>query len=352
VSALATRIAEIISRDGPIPVSLYMSMCLHDPRDGYYATRAGFNRDFTTAPETSQVFGELIGLWAAQTWLAMDKPAKLNLIELGPGRGTMMRDVLRVAAAVPDFAAALDVTLVEASPLLRAKQADLLTGHAIRHADSVDAAPPGPAIILANEFLDCLPIRQFARADAVWRERQIGLGADGKLVFGLSPPVELPAGLAPSGDEAEFTPGLEALVDTLARRFTNDPGCALLIDYGPASATPTDTLRAYSEGRQVDPLADPGTSDLTADVDFARLRLLAEREGLAVYGPVAQGEFLSALGAGERLKALTTANPARADEIKLAVETLVSPQHMGERFKVIAIGAPGFVPPPGFAEQE
>lgn len=352
VSALRERIAEIISREGPITVSLYMSICLHDPRGGYYATRAGFNRDFTTAPETSQVFGELLGLWAAQVWRAMGKPAKLNLIELGPGRGTMMRDVLRVAATVPGFTAALEVTLVETSLLLRAKQADLLTGHAIRHADSIGGAPPGPAIILANEFLDCLPIRQFLHAGGAWRERQVGIGVDGELVFGLSPAVELPAGLTPSGDEAEFAPGLETLVDELAHRFTKSPGYALFIDYGRAGATPADTLRAYSDGRQIDPLAHPGASDLTADVDFGRLRQLAERERLTVHGPVAQGVYLTALGARERATALTAANPARADEITRAVETLVSPQQMGERFNVIAIGAPGFGPPPGFAEQE
>ena len=351
MSALATRIAEIISRDGPIPVSLYMSMCLHDPRDGYYATRAGFNRDFTTAPETSQVFGELIGLWAAQTWLAMGGPAKLNLIELGPGRGTMMRDVLRVATKLPDFSAALDVTLVEASPLLRAAQRELLAGHAIRHVDSIDAASAGPAIILANEFLDCLPIRQFVRADGAWRERQVGLGAEGKLLFGLGPSTELPAGLAPSGDEAEFAPGLEAVVDVLANRFATNSGCALFIDYGPANATPSDTLRAYSEGRQAHPLADSGGSDLTADVDFARLRLLATKEGLEVHGPVPQGVFLASLGIHERRHALAAANPARADEITRAVETLVSPQQMGERFKVMVIGSPGLGAPSGFAEQ-
>jgi NADH dehydrogenase [ubiquinone] 1 alpha subcomplex assembly factor 7 len=348
VSSLKQRIAEVISRDGPMPVSLYMLMCLHDPKDGYYATRAGFNRDFTTAPETSQVFGELLGLWAAQEWMALGQPPKLNLIELGPGRGTMMRDMLRVARSVPDFMAALDVTLVEASPLLRAAQIETLAGHSIRHVDSLDHAPEGPAIIVANEFLDCLPIRQFVRKQARWHERRVGLNAGGELTFGLGPSVELPPGLMPIGDEAEYAPALETLVDALARRFTTNPGRALLIDYGPSEGSPGDTLRAYREGRQVDPLAEPGTSDLTADVDFGRLRQLAEAAGLSVHGRVSQGSFLTALGAREREQALTTSNPARAAEIAQMIDKLVSPDQMGERFKLISIGSPGLSAPAGF----
>ncbi len=350
VSGLRTRIAEIVSRDGPMPVSLYMLMCLHDPTHGYYATRAGFNRDFTTAPETSQVFGELIGLWAAQEWLAAGKPAKQNLIELGPGRGTMMRDILRVARSVPGFMAALDVTLVEASPLLRATQSETLAGHAIRHVDNFDRAPEGPAIIVGNEFLDCLPIRQFVRRDGSWRERQVGLDDTGELMFGLGPPVDLPPGLTPQGDEVECSPGLEALTQALSRRFASHPGRALLIDYGPRAGSPADTLRAYRDGRQIDPLAEPGASDLTADVDFSRLRRLAEAAGLAVHGPMPQGGFLTALGASEREKALTAANPARAAEIARTIDALVSPDGMGERFNLISIGSPGLGAPAGFAE--
>ncbi len=354
MSALKQRIAEIISRDGPMPVSLYMLICLHDPRDGYYATRAGFNRDFTTAPETSQVFGELIGLWAAQEWLARSsngaQPPKLNLIELGPGRGTMMRDMLRVARSVPDFMTALDVTLVEASPLLRAAQAETLAGHTIRHVDSFDDAPEGPAIIVGNEFLDCLPIRQFVRREGRWHERQAGVNRDGGLVFGLGPPADLPPGLSPAGDEAEFAPALETLVDQLVRRFAKYPGRALLIDYGPTEGAPGDSLRAYRDGQQIDPLAEPGASDLTADVDFGRLRRLAEAAGLSVHGPVSQGPFLTALGARERQAALVTANPARATDIAQMIDTLVSPDQMGERFKLISIGSPGLGAPAGFAE--
>jgi NADH dehydrogenase [ubiquinone] 1 alpha subcomplex assembly factor 7 len=349
VSTLKQRIAEIISRDGPVPVSLYMSMCLHDPRDGYYATRAGFNRDFTTAPETSQVFGELIGVWTGIQWTHMGLPNRLNLIEIGPGRGTMMKDMLRMIRIFPRLSEALDVTLVEASPLLREQQKQTLAGHDIRHVESMDDAPPGPAIIIGNEFLDCLPIRQFVRRDGAWRERQVGLNKQGELVFGLSPPVELPPDLTPTGDEVEHAPALELLVDKLTRRFADHPGRALFVDYGPAAASPTDTLRAYSQGQQVHPLADPGGSDLTADVDFARLAHLARTAGLHVDGPLAQGEFLNRLGAGIREKALGDANPARAREVSAAIETLVSPTQMGERFQVIAISAPTLGPAQGVA---
>jgi len=348
VSALKQRIAEIISRDGPMPVSLYMLMCLHDPRDGYYATRAGFNRDFTTAPETSQVFGELMGVWTGIQWTHMGLPTRLNLIEMGPGRGTMMKDMLRMIRIFPRLSDALDVTLVEASPLLREQQKQTLAGHEIRHVGSIDDAPPGPAIIIGNEFLDCLPIHQFVRRDGAWRERQVGMNRSGELVFGLSPPVELPPGLSPIGDEVEHAPALELLVDKLVRRFGEHPGRALFVDYGPAAASPADTLRAYSQGRQIHPLADPGGSDLTADVDFGRLARLARAAKLHVDGPLAQGELLTRLGASVREKALGDANPARAREVSEAIDILISPAQMGERFQAIAIGAPSLGPAQGF----
>ena len=345
---LKTRIAELISRDGPIPVSLYMMMCLHDPRAGYYATRAGFNRDFTTAPETSQVFGELLGVWTGIQWTHMGLPKKLNLIEMGPGRGTMMKDMLRMVRMFPRLSEALDVTLVEASPLLRDEQKRTLADHQIRQVASIDDAPAGPTIIVANELLDCLPVRQFMRVAGAWRERQVGLNTKRELVFGLSPPVELPPGLSPSGDEVEYAPALELLIDKLTRRFSAHPGRALFIDYGPATASPTDTLRAYSRGQQVHPLCHPGGSDLTADVDFARLAGLARAAGLHVDGPLAQGVLLNKLGAGIREKVLGDANPARAREMSAAIETLVSPTQMGERFKAIAISAPALGPAQGF----
>lgn len=345
---LRTRIIDTIRVNGPMPVSLYMLMCLHDPRGGYYATRPAINTDFTTAPETSQVFGELIGLWAAHEWMALGKPTPFHLIELGPGRGVMMADALRAAASVPGFLDAALISLVEASPALTAEQLTRLARYNPRHYDDLDAVPPGPSIILANEFLDCLAIRQFLRDGAAWRERQVGVDRNGALIFGLGPPADLPPHLAPVGDQVEAAPALESFADAIARRFRQHPGRALVIDYGPDDHSPTDTLRAYRAGRQVEPLSEPGATDLTADVDFPRLARLCHAQQLMVHGPVTQQHFLARLGARQRMENLQRVNPDHTAEIRAAVEKLVSPKEMGTRFKVVALSSPGAAPPPGF----
>lgn len=345
---LRQRIADAIRVNGPMPVSLYMLMCLHDPKQGYYATRPAFNHDFTTAPETTQVFGELLGLWAAHEWMAMGKPGAFHLIELGPGRGVMMADALRAARSVPGFLEAARISLVEASPALRAEQARLLSAYTTHHHDDLDDVPPGPSIILANEFLDCLAIRQFVRDGDVWRERQVGLDTQGDLALGVGPPVDLPPHVEPKGDQVEFAPALETLADALARRLLAHPGRALLIDYGPVDHSPGDTLRAFRAGRQVSPLADPGACDLTADVDFQRLAKLCAAQGLAVHGPITQQFFLASLGARHRAEALARANPERAAEIRAGVTRLLDPEDMGAPFRTIALTPPGAVPPPGF----
>jgi SAM-dependent MidA family methyltransferase len=330
-------------------VSLYMLMCLHDPRDGYYATRPGFNADFTTAPETSQVFGELLGLWVAHEWMRLGSPRKFHLVELGPGRGTMMADLLRAADSVRGFSDAVEIALIEASPALRRAQASRLQGRPIRHYDDLDDLPPGPVILIANEFLDCMSIRQFVRAGNDWRERQVGLAARDTLTFGIGAQVELPRNVLPVGEFVEVAPALETLVETVAGRFRNDPGRALFIDYGPSDRSPGDTLRAYRLGRQIDPVTDPGLSDLTADVDFLRLKSIAEREGLAVHGPIQQGYFLTRLGALERARSLGRANPVRAEEIAESVRKLVAPEEMGSRFKAVCLAPAGVDAPPGFS---
>lgn len=345
---LRARITETIRVNGPMPVSLYMLMCLHDPDHGYYATRPAFNQDFTTAPETSQAFGELVGLWAAHEWIAMGKPALFHLVELGPGRGVMMADALRAAASVPGFLDAAHISLVEASPALQAAQAERLSAYSLRHVDDLDSVPAGPSIILANEFLDCLAVRQFVRDAKGWRERQVGLDAAGKLVFGIGPPVELPAHVMPAGDHVEVAPALDNFADALGRRFAAHPGRALLIDYGPDDQSPGDTLRAYKAGKQISPLAEPGASDLTADVDFQRLKRLCEAHDLAVHGPLSQHHFLLRLGARHRAEALGRANPERAEDIRAAVDVLINPDQMGDRFKAIAMTPKGADPPPGF----
>lgn len=345
---LRTRIIDAIRINGPMPVSLYMLMCLHDPREGYYATRPALNTDFTTAPETSQVFGELIGLWAAHEWMALGKPTPFHLIELGPGRGVMMADALRAAASVPGFLDAAHIALVEASPALREEQSTRLARYSPQHFEDLDAVPPGPSIILANEFLDCLAIRQFVRDGSGWRERQVGVDRAGYLAFGIGPPAELPPHLTPIGDQVEAAPALESFTNAIARRFRQHPGRALVIDYGPDDHSPTDTLRAYAAGRQVPPLSDPGATDLTADVDFPRLARLCDQQQLAVHGPVTQQHFLARLGARQRMENLQRLNPDRAVEIRAAVEKLVSPAEMGTRFKVVCLSPPGAETPPGF----
>jgi SAM-dependent MidA family methyltransferase len=348
--SLLDRLKAQIAHDGPVGVPEFFTRCLHDPRDGYYATRPGINADFTTAPETSQVFGELLGLWAAHEWIKLGSPRKFWFVELGPGRGAMMADMMRAASSVTGFRDAAQIALVEASPALRQQQKAALAGEAVEHFGSLGDVPPGPALIIANEFLDCLPIRQYVREGNGWRERRVGLDTYTfeNIAFGLGPLAELPANLIPAGDSVEFAPGIETLVELVAQRFRSEAGRALFIDYGPDAHSPGDTLRAYKAGQQVNPLAAPGESDLTADVDFPRLARLAQTQGLAVHGPLAQGYFLTRLGIRERAVSLAQANPARADEIAAAMQKLVQPDQMGARFKAICLSPAGAEPPPGF----
>ena len=343
--SLAAKINALIQTDGPIPLSVFMALCLHDPEHGYYAKGAGLGRDFTTAPETSQVFGELIGLWCAHEWSAMDAPTPIVITEIGPGRGTLMADFLRATKVQTAFRAAADLHLIEASPALRQLQADRLDHASPVHTDSLDILPAGPAIIIANEFLDCLPARQFIKAGETWRERVVGLDRNGGLTFGLAadPAPDIPD---LGQDSAEFQPALGHLVDTLANRET--PFRALFIDYGPTGHPPADTLRAYRSGEQVHPLSDPGGYDLTVDVDFARLNRLAVAAGLAVHGPKPQGSFLMALGLQDRLDQLIASNPGEAETIFSAARRLADPSEMGTRFQAICLSSQGLPDPAGF----
>ncbi len=348
VSELKRRLQRAIRHDGPMSVAAFMAMCLHDREHGYYATRPGLGRDFTTAPEISQVFGELLGGWAVHEWQAMGSPAKFDLIELGPGRGAMMADMLRTARMAPDFLSAMQLRLVEASPALRAVQLEALGAHNPTHHAGLEEIPPGPAIIIANEFLDCLPVRQFVVDGDKWRERQVGFGENEELAFGLGPTLE-PMMEIGAADAVELAAGLEAVIEVVAGRLKANGGRALFIDYGPGDAHPTDTLRAFKAGAQVDPLAEPGACDMTADVDFLTLRATAEAAGVVAFGPVPQGGFLMSLGAAQRAEQLARANPATADQIIAAVEKLVAPDDMGERFKVMCLAPDGAPAPAGFA---
>lgn len=347
--SLKNRLAGMISATGPMPVSAYMTHCLHDPVDGYYATRPGLGADFTTAPETSQIFGELIGLWAAHEWQAMGAPDELSLVELGPGRGVMMADTLRATTRFDEFQSAKRLHLVEASPALRNAQADRLSAFDPVFDDELSDVSTGHTIILANEYLDCLPARQFVKESGEWRERVVGLAQSGELAFGLAVDRAPQEVAEAGGGAAEVQPGLEMLVDDLkARADAGDTFRALFIDYGPDTAAPGDSLRAYQAGEQVSPLAAPGLSDLTVDVDFGRLKRLARSAGLQVDGPVTQGGFLGALGVQQRLNTLIKHQPDSAEALFRGTNTLVNPSEMGARFKVICLSSQGLPPPAGF----
>jgi SAM-dependent MidA family methyltransferase len=303
----------------------------------YYADRAGLGRDFTTAPEMSQAFGECLGLWSAVTWQAMGAPARVVWAELGPGRGTLMADALRAVREVtPGFAAAAELHLVEASPLLRREQARRLdaTWH-----DRAEDLPDGPMILLANEFFDALPIRQFVKRAEGWTERWVEAG-----VF-----VELPCDrdeAAAEGSIREVCEAGETLAGFLARRVAQGGGAALILDYGPAQSGFGDTLQALRDNARAEPLAEPGSADLSAHVDFAALARAAM--GAAVHGPLPMGLFLQRLGLMARSAMLARAAPAHAGSILAAAQRLVAPEGMGRLFKAMTLAHPALPTPAGF----
>jgi NADH dehydrogenase [ubiquinone] 1 alpha subcomplex assembly factor 7 len=302
------------------------------------------------------MFGELVGLWFAQEWMAMGSPAPFNLIELGPGNGVLMADAWRATRIVPGFHAAANLQLVEIGAHLKQRQAEALAkvGAAPTWISHLNEAPDAPTLVIANEFLDCLPIRQFFRIDGRWRERLVGV-RDGALAFGFSAeplPEEdlIPPALrgAPDGAVAEVAPALPAFVETIAQRFARAPGRALLIDYGAAETTGGDTLQAVRKHARVDALHAPGSADLTAHVDFPRLVALARDAGLDAYGPVPQGAWLESLGVKERAAALAKARPNRAGGIAAQLHRLTAPDEMGVLFNVVCLSSRDLPPPAGF----
>lgn len=347
MSDLKSRLTAMIRASGPLSVATYMDLCLHDRRRGYYATRPGLGEDFITAPEISQIFGELIGLWLAHEWQALGSPAQLTLVELGPGRGTLMADALRAANAVPGFAGAVQLHFLEASPVLRTSLTDLFADHQPNFLDQFEDIPTEhPLLLIANEWLDCLPVQQYLRVGEAWHERVIGLSDTDALTFGLNAQA-LPPEIAPDipADSLELQPGLKTLCEQLRTLFAQTPGRALFVDYGPATGTPGDTLRSYQKGEQIDPLAAPGESDLTCDVDFARLSRLTRAQSLSVSGPVSQSQFLLQLGAEARLNQLAKLHPETADDLYAGIRKLTDPADMGERFQAICLSS-GDLPPP------
>jgi len=359
---IAANLRARIAAQGPLPVSVFMMEALFDPMAGFYATRdpIGAGADFVTAPEISQMFGELLGLWAAQVWQDMGSPQSCVLAELGPGKGTMMSDMLRAARAVPGFADALKVSLVEASAALKMVQGRTLAraGVPVGWAKSLEALRAGPAIIFGNEFLDCLPVRQAVRVDGQWCERCVSLHPEdeSRFAFVTGPVIAdddlfIPDRLrgSPDGTLAELRPGDMQVAEALAARFAADPGYALFIDYGPAISEPGDTLQAIRAHRKVHPLDAPGSADITARVDFEMLARHAKAAGLAVYGPAEQGAFLTGLGIGQRAGALAAAQPEHSEVIARQLARLTSPDEMGTLFKVMAFSAPDMPVPPGLA---
>lgn len=358
MNALKQEIAATISHDGPITLEHYMSLCLGHPRHGYYMTRDPFGArgDFVTAPEISQMFGELIGVWTSEAWRAAGSPSPARLIELGPGRGTLMSDVLRVSRIAPAFLDAISVHLVETSPVLRDIQRKTLAdaGKGVDWSADVAQTPPGPAFILANEFFDALPVRHFVKTIDGWRERLVGLDSSGDLAFGLSDRIEATlTAPAREGSIIEVCAVGQRLMADVAARLVAEGGAFLVIDYGYTQTSLGDSLQAVSRHAYVDPLAEPGEADLTAHVDFAALARAARAQGAKVMGPVTQAHFLHQLGIERRAQSLSKrATPEQAQAIADAYDRLTGTgdarRHMGALFKVMAVTHPDMPDLPGF----
>ncbi|WP_309087669.1 SAM-dependent methyltransferase [Phenylobacterium sp.] len=344
---LADKLAAEIGEGGPLTVAQFMTACLHDPQFGYYATRPALGEagDFVTAPLVSQMFGELIGAWAAVSWQRMGEPAQVRLVEMGPGDGTLMSDVLRAARTAPGFLEACDVWLVETSEPLKARQAERL-GDAVSWAAALADVPgDAPLILFANELLDCLPARQFVRTATGWAEQVVGLGADGRLAFRMAPtPANLLLPDAREGAVFEQSAPQEALGAELGARVVRDGGAALLVDYGRSLPGFGDTLQALRRHEKVDPLACPGEADLTVHADFPAVMAAARREGASA-AILTQAEFLARLGIGERAEALVRARPDKAPAIGRQLNRLVAADQMGELFKACCLHSPGWTPP-------
>ncbi len=370
MSTLKDRILAHIRETGPMSVGAYMSWCLLDPAQGYYPTRdpLGIDGDFITAPEISQMFGEVLGLWLIDRWRSLDKPEIIHLVEYGPGRGVMMSDIVRAARLDKDFATALHIWLIETSAALEGKQAENLgaTASPVHWVDRLEEVPEGPSLILGNEYLDCLPVRQFIMKDRFkgaggWHERLVGESAEmpGVLEYQISPvPVAkadtalLPLDLPPfkDGDLLEVHPGAEQIVETIKTRFKQQPGAALFIDYGPEATEYGDTFQALHKHKKVDPLDAPGAADLTVRVNFSAMKHWGQEAGLAVYGPVSQGTFLSRLGIEVRAVALSRAKPEAKPKIARQLYRLMDASEMGSLFKAICLQSADLPVPLGFEQ--
>lgn len=362
-SPLQERLRVRIRTQGPLTIADYMTICLSDPEHGYYRSGnpIGSDGDFVTAPEISQMFGELIGLWCIHVWQSMGSPAAFRLVELGPGRGTLMADALRAAQVIPEFLAAAEIHLVESSRTLQAAQERSLArdGRRLNWHQNLVEVPAGSAIVIANEFIDALPVRQFISRGRHWFERQVGLDsteqlcviekkASDKAAELIPEPIRLTAG---EGAVAEVRPEVQNLLSALVERGQRFPLATLIIDYGYGEGSAGNTFQAVRRHRYTDPLIDPGEADLTALVDFAGLRCAAAHAGLTAWGAIGQGAFLTGLGLNERLQRLLAgANPIQQQDLVSGAERLVARDQMGELFKVLALASPGLSTPPPFED--
>ena len=343
MTPLARLIAARIRVAGPMRLDEYMQLCLLHPEYGYYATRDPFGAggDFTTSPEISQMFGEMVGLALAQAWLDQGRPAPFTLAEIGPGRGTLMADILRAIRVVPGMAEAAQVTLIEASPHLRRMQAERLGP--VRHLDQAADLPQQPLFLVANEFFDALPIRQFQRTEHGWAERIIALDRDARLTMGLAAPQPLNRA-GPPGEVYEMCQPATPITTDIASRIAAHGGAAIFIDYGTWDGR-GDSFQALRRHAPEDPLAHPGEADLTAHVDFAPLARAALAAGARASRLLPQGEWLLSLGMAARAQRLAQAGDGGA---LAALHRLTDPSEMGHLFKTLAIWSPKAPPPPGF----
>jgi NADH dehydrogenase [ubiquinone] 1 alpha subcomplex assembly factor 7 len=361
---LALKLKESIRRDGSMSVAGYMQACLQDSEHGYYRRQPvlGTGGDFVTAPEISQVFGELIGLWCAVVWQQMGSPASVNLIELGPGRGTLMRDALRASRIVPGFRDALSIHLVDSNEVLRELQRAMLAESGLDihfHHECRDVLALAshvrdyPTVVIANEFLDTLPVEQFVYGEGAWRARTIGLDGE-RLCFDTATHAPAGRGAFPTfatphdGDVLEVCPDHRNIAEDLRTRAQLGPLAALFIDYGHEKTGFGDTLQGVASQKHVSPFHAPGETDLSAQVDFQHFADACAGAGLNVDGPLPQAEFLGRLGIIERASRLMSANPAQASTIEAGVARLLAPTGMGSRFLALGVRSAGLPPLPGF----
>lgn len=367
-SPLEKKLRVRIARQGALSLHDYMAACVADPEHGYYMVRDPFGAhgDFITAPDICQVFGELLGLWCVHVWAELGQPKNCKLVELGPGRGALMADALRAASVVPEFLQSVDVHLVETSKALRAMQEEHIRAGAREYEwslpalfwhDSLEEVPEGPTFLIANEFLDALPIRQFQYRGGHWFERMVTLDDREKLVFDLDrravddlEPFAAIHRQAVEGDFFETCPAFLDIVEQMAARMGQHPLAGLFIDYGYGNHRLGDSFQAVRNHEFADPLQVPGLADVTAHVNFARFLEMARASGLVGFGPVSQRDFLIALGARERAGQLMQNMPdmTAAHQFVSGFQRLVEPEQMGHLFKVVGLAGPGQPELPGF----